>query len=224
MQSQPRLQMGGGVTGGVTPTSESRKIEVHKQRRTPKVALPTAEVPVMSAAPVGRGRGSPPPSTPSPSRVRDVTGGRRKALALPLPPPTPNVPPLAVDVTTCRQRTAMFCWLCRQGEEGKVDTAFSSPRSAVARHGRRVSPLKSRCVAADTKHPTSNLAEAFKRARRCRRRAGAGKVHAARQVKIFSGFPECGYSGASLKAGRSESEKKKTTRSLELRRGEETLV
>lgn len=37
----------------------------------------------------------------------------------------------------------MFCWLCRQGEEGKVDTSFSSPRSAGARHGRRVSPLKS---------------------------------------------------------------------------------
>lgn len=116
----------------------------------------------------------------------------------------------------------MFCWLCRQGEEGKVDTAFSSPRLAVARHGRRISPLKSHRVAVDTKHPSSNLAEAFKRARRCRRRAGAGKVHAARQVKIFSGFPECGYSGASLKAGRGESEK--TTRSSELRGADETLV
>lgn len=44
----------------------------------------------------------------------------------------------------------------------------------------------------------SNLAEAFHRARRCRRQAGAGKVHAAGQVKIFSVFPECGFFRGSL--------------------------
>lgn len=60
MQSQPRLQMGGGVTGwwrvgAGTPTSKSRKIEVHKQRRTPKVALSTAAVPTINVAPAGRG-------------------------------------------------------------------------------------------------------------------------------------------------------------------------
>lgn len=183
---------------------------MHKQRRTPKVALPTAE-----AAHYERRTGRPGAEEAAAAAADVATepgsrcdrGAQESALSS-TPPPSPNVPPLAVDVTTCRQRTAMFCWLCRQGEEGKVDTAFSSPRSAVARRGRHISPLKSRRVAADTKHPRSNLAEAFKRARRCRRRAGAGKVHAARQVKIFSGFPECGYSGASLTAVRGESEKK----------------
>lgn len=90
---------------------------------------------------------------------RAVTEGLRKALS-------PNVPPLAVDVTTCRQRTAMFCWLCRHGEEEKVDTVFSF--SARYPHGPHVSKWNLDQMSAHIV---------------CRWKPR--KVHSPRQVKIF---------------------------------------
>lgn len=117
MQYEPRSRRGGGISrGNVTPTSqESRKSKsinnagVQKLRSNPS----TAERELLHRRPCGLF------AAVSAGQPRDVTEGRRKTLS-------PNVPPLAIDVTTCRQRTAMFCWLCRHGEEEeeekKVDT------------------------------------------------------------------------------------------------------
>lgn len=117
MQYEPRSRRGGGISrGNVTPTSqESRKSKsinnagVQKLRSNPS----TAERERLHRRPCGLF------AAVSAGQPRDVTEGRRKTLS-------PNVPPLAIDVTTCRQRTAMFCWLCRHGEEEeeekKVDT------------------------------------------------------------------------------------------------------
>ena len=136
MQYEPRSRRGGGISrGNVTPTSqESRKsksinnVGVQKLRSNPS----TAERERLHRRPCGLF------AAVSAGQPRDVTEGRRKTLS-------PNVPPLAIDVTTCRQRTAMFCWLCRHGEEEEEEKKKKSRHdvsSSAARSRRGHSVIK----------------------------------------------------------------------------------
>lgn len=106
--SESRGLGGEEASPGVTLRLHHRvaQIKVYKQRRSLKVALKPPCRWMWAGTPAAE-RSLAAVSTGQP---RDVTEGRRKTLS-------PNVPPLAIDVTTCRQRTAMFCWLCRHGEE-----------------------------------------------------------------------------------------------------------
>lgn len=195
--------MGGGVTGG------RRRVRLHRSRAKSKcinnVGLPKLhsrqpmQAPQRPPRPAGAEEAADVAAEPG---SRCDSGAQGSARSLPLPPPPPPPPPQMFPPR--RRRNNM------SAKDGHVLLVMSTRGGGKSRHGvfqsslrrRRISPRKSHRVAADTKHASSNLAEAFNRARRCRRAAGADKVHAARQVKIFSGFPECGYWGASLKAGR----------------------
>lgn len=126
--SEPWCRRGGGITrGNVTPTSQRRANQsinnVGLKKLHSNLSAADCERVHTGGGAKFNGRFHRP--------ARDVTVGRRKTLS-------PNVPPLAIDVTTCRQRTAMFCWLCRHGEEEKVgDTMFLL--SAFSHHGHNAS-------------------------------------------------------------------------------------
>lgn len=146
--SRSRCVRGGGRRGGGTPTPESRKSKSRNNAGLEKLrwnAAADASERTRRREDARRGRRRPAPRSPLPDQPTFDTRGAKREKKNPLSPNAAPPPSLAIDVTTCRQRTAMFCWLCRHGEEEKSARRFSSsPPSPRAATATRRGPRKTR--------------------------------------------------------------------------------